>query len=794
MRIRMTLAVLVMAAGAILGWLAGSPRMTGAFAAEPAAEQTAARGTVLPVPPPAFKGTIDLRAKNSKSDFPQPLKAPAGAPNILLVLLDDVGFGATSTFGGPCQTPTFTRLAQNGLKYNHFHTTALCSPTRAALITGRNHHSVHTATIMESATGFPGYDSVMQKDTATVAEVLKQSGYGTAWFGKNHNVPDWQSSQAGPFDLWPTGLGFDHFYGFIGGDTSQWRPAVTEGTKPIDPYLGNPDYNFDYDLADKASKWIKMQKAVAPDKPFFCYYAPGATHAPHHPKPEWVKKYKGQFDRGWDKVREETLARQKKLGVVPADTKLTPRAPGVQAWDECSREEQQVYARFMEVYAGFLEQTDYNVGRVLQTIEDLGQLENTLVIYIAGDNGASAEGSLQGLLNEMTFFNGVREDLQEVLKRKDDIGTWKAYNHYPVGWANAMCTPFQWTKQVASHYGGTRNGMVISWPKGIEARNEIRQQWHHCIDIVPTIYDIVGLPQPTSVNGVAQKPIEGVSLKYSFADAQAAGTRPTQYFEMAGNQGIYHEGWTACTRPIVPPWSPAATDADVITGYQWELYAPTDFSQSDNLAAKMPDKLLDMRLRFYTEAARYNVLPLDNSKIARLDPAIRPSLTRGRNSFTFYEGQGRIPEGACPDIKNKSWSVTAEVEVADGTNGIIVTQGGLFSGWALYLEGGKPVFHSNFCDVAHYEVAGKTALTAGKHTIRVDFAYDGGGVGKGGVASLAVDGQNVAQGRIEKTVPIRISLDEGLDVGEDTGTPVNLGYDVPFKFTGSIEKVTIDLK
>jgi arylsulfatase A-like enzyme len=794
MRTRTTLAVLALAAGTMLGWLSASGRLTQVFAEELAPEQIAPRGTVLPLPPPAFKGTIDLRAKNSKSDFPQPLKAPAGAPNILLVLLDDVGFGATSTFGGPCQTPTFTRLAENGLRYNRFHTTALCSPTRAALITGRNHHSVHTATIMESATGFPGYDSVMQKDTATVAEVLKQSGYGTAWFGKNHNVPDWQTSQAGPFDLWPTGLGFDHFYGFIGGDTSQWRPAVTEGTKPIDPYLGNPDYNFDYDLADKASKWIRMQKTVAPDKPFFCYYAPGATHAPHHPKREWVEKYKGQFDRGWDKVREETLARQKKLGVVPADTKLSPRAPGVQAWDECSPEEQQVYARFMEVYAGFLEQTDYNVGRVLQAIEDLGQLDNTLVIYIAGDNGASAEGSLQGLLNEMTFFNGVREDLKEVLKRKDDIGTWKAYNHYPVGWANAMCTPFQWTKQVASHYGGTRNGLVISWPKGIPARNELRQQWHHCIDIVPTIYDILELPQPTSVNGVAQKPIEGLSMKYSFADAQAAGVRQAQYFEMAGNQGIYHEGWTACTRPIVPPWSPSATDADVITGYQWELYAPTDFAQTDNLAAKMPDKLIEMRLRFYTEAAKYNVLPLDNSKIARLDPAIRPSLTRGRNSFTFYEGQNRIPEGACPDIKNKSWSVTADVEVKAGTNGVIVTQGGLFSGWALYLENGKPVFHSNFCDVAHYEVSGKTALTPGKHTIRVDFAYDGGGVGRGGVASLTVDGQDVAQGRIEKTVPIRISLDEGLDVGEDTGTPVNLNYDVPFKFTGSIEKVTIDLK
>jgi arylsulfatase len=749
---------------------------------------------VLPKPEQPFRGTINLRAKDSKSDFPQPVKAPSGAPNILLVLLDDVGFGASGTFGGPCNTPTLEALAQSGLRYNQFHTTALCSPTRAALITGRNHHSVHTACIMEAATGFPGYDSVMQKDTATVAEVLKQAGYGTAWFGKNHNVPDWQTSQAGPFDLWPTGLGFDHFYGFVGGDTNQWRPAVTEGTKPIDPYLGNPDYNFDYDLADQAIQWIKMQKAVAPDKPFFCYYAPGATHAPHHPKKEWVEKYKGKFDQGWDKIREETFARQKRLGVIPASAKLTPRAPGIQEWARLKADEKKVFAKFMEVYAGFLEQTDHNVGRVVKAIEDLDHLDNTLVIYIVGDNGASAEGSLQGLLNEMTFFNGVPEDIKEVLKRADDIGTWKAYNHYPAGWANAMCTPFQWTKQMASHYGGTRNAMVVSWPKGIKARGELRSQWHHCIDIVPTIYEICGITAPSSVNGVAQKPIEGVSMKYTFDDARAKSTRTTQYFEMLGNQAIYHDGWVACTTPPLPPWSSSGADVDVIDGYTWELYAPTDFSQAENLAEKESKKLLEMRLQFYTECAKYNVLPLDNSKTTRLDPAIRPSLTRGRKSFKFYAGQSRIPEGASPDIKNKSWSVTADVEVKADTSGIVITQGGLFSGWALYLDKGKPVFHSNFCDVAHYEVAGKSALAPGKHTIKMDFAYDGGGIGKGGTATLTVDGREVAKGRIEKTVPIRISLDEGLDVGEDTGTPVNLNYDVPFEFGGTIDTVTIDLK
>jgi arylsulfatase len=797
MRMRKTiLPVAVLAIGALFGWLAASGRLTQMVHALDREGQTHARGTssILPNPPERFRGTINLRAKDSKPDFPQPVQAPRGAPNILLVLLDDVGFGATSTFGGPCNTPTLTKLAAKGLKYNHFHTTALCSPTRAALITGRNHHSAHTACIMEAGTGFPGYDTVMGKDTATVAEVLKQAGYGTAWFGKNHNVPDWESSQAGPFDRWPTSLGFDHFYGFIGGDTNQWRPNVCEGTRPIEPYLGKPDYNFDYDMADQARKWIRMQKTVAPNKPFFCYYAPGATHAPHHPKKQWVAKYKGKFDRGWDEVREQTFARQKKLGVIPKDAKLTARPKEIPAWNTLEADRKKLYARMMEVYAGYLEQTDYNIGRVVEAIRDTGQLDNTLVIYIAGDNGASAEGSLQGLLNEMTFFKGVKEDYKAVLKRADDIGTWKTYNHYPVGWAHATCTPFQWTKQIASHYGGTRNGMVISWPKRIKARGELRTQWHHCIDIVPTLLDVVGLPQPTSVNGVTQKPIEGVSMKYTFTDARAKSTRKTQYFEMLGNQAIYHEGWVACTTPPVPPWSPAGADVDVVNGYKWELYAPTDFSQAENLAAKMPKKVREMWLLFYTECAKYNVLPLDNSKTSRLDPAIRPSLTRGRKSFTFYQGQTRIPEGAAPDVKNKSWSIAAEVEVKAGTTGMIVTHGGLFSGYALYLKKGKLVFHYNFCDVAHYEVAGKDALAPGKHTIKMDFAYDGGGIGKGGTATLAVDGKEVAKGRIEKTVPIRISLDEGLDVGEDTGTPVNHSYDVPFKFTGKIRKVTIDLK
>ncbi len=751
---------------------------------------------VLPAPPAPFKGKIERSVKDSEPDFPQPVHAPKGAPNILLVLLDDVGFGATSTFGGPVSTPTLDRLAQNGLRYNQFHTTALCSPTRAALLTGRNHHTAHTGVIMEAATGFPGYDSVMQKDTASVAEILKQKGWNTAWFGKNHNVPDWQSSQAGPFDLWPTGLGFEYFYGFIGGDTSQWRPAVTEGTRPIEPYVGKKDYNFDDDIADQAIRWIRNQKTVAPDRPFFVYYAPGATHAPHHPHKKWVDKYNGKFDQGWDKVREETFARQKKLGVIPADAKLTARHAEISGWASLNAEQKRLYARMMEVYAGFLEQTDRNAGRVVDAIRNLGELDNTLVIYIVGDNGASAEGSPQGMLNEMTFFNAIPEDYREILRRINEIGTWKTYNHYPVGWAHAMDTPFQWTKQIASHYGGTRNGLVISWPKRISAKGGIRPQWHHVIDIAPTILEVAGLEAPSSVNGVEQKPVEGVSMAYTFDDANVPSSRKTQYFEMLGNRAIYHEGWVAATTPTAAPWVPGGSEVDVITGYQWELYnVAEDFSEAVNLAEKKPDKLRELQKLFYDEAAKHNVLPLDNSKTQRLDPSIRPSLTRGRNSFTYYEGMVRIPEGASPDVKNKSFRITAQMEIPKkSAQGMVVTQGGLFGGWALFLDKGKPTFHYNLVGVARYTIAGQKALSPGKRTLAFDFKYDGGGIGKGGTGTLLVDGKQIARGRIEKTIPIRVTLDEGLDFGEDTGTPVTTSYDVPFKFTGNLEKVTIDLK
>jgi len=750
---------------------------------------------VLPHTPPPFRGTINLRAKDSTPDFPQPIEAPKGAPNVLLILLDDVGFGASSAFGGPCRTPVLEALAKRGLRYTQFHTTALCSPTRAALITGRNHHAVHSAAITEAATGFPGYDSVMQKDTATVAEVLKLNAWNTAWFGKNHNVPDWQTSQAGPFDLWPTGLGFEHFFGFIGGDTHQWRPAAIEGTKPVEPYLDDPDYHFDDDLADRAVTWIRTQQAVAPEKPFFLYYAPGATHAPHHPRKEWVEKYAGTFDAGWDAIREETLARQKALGIVPADTKLVPLAPGIPAWSSLTAEQKKVYARMMEVYAGFLEQTDHNAGRVIEAIEEAGELDNTLVLYIVGDNGASAEGSAQGLLNEMTFFNGVKEDLTKVLERVDEIGSWQTYNHYPIGWAHAMCTPFQWTKQIASHYGGTRNGLVVSWPKGIADQGTIRTQWHHVIDIVPTIYEACGVTPPEVVSGIRQKPIDGVSMAYSFADAAAPSRRTTQYFEMIGNRAIYHDGWVACTTPPVPPWDPRAAEVDAIDGYEWELYhTDTDFSQSENLAAGNPEKLREFQLLFYTEAARHEVLPIDNSKTARLDPAIRPSLTRGRKRFTYGDGMTRIPEGASPNLKNTSFTITADVDVEEKASGMIVTQGGLFGGIGLFLRDGRPVYHSNFVDIDHTEIAGRDPLPPGRHVVALRFAYDGGGIGKGGKATLTVDGKPVAEGRIERTIPIRVTLDEALDVGEDTGTPVTTSYDVPFRFEGDVDRVVIDLE
>jgi arylsulfatase len=761
--------------------------LTAAFASTAWAQE------VLPRPEQPFGGKIGRTTKESVKDFPKVVEAPKGAPNILVILTDDVGFGASSTFGGPIPTPTFDRLAQAGLRYNTFHTTALCSPTRAALLSGRNHHTASTGIIMELATGFPGYNSLMSKSCGTFAEILKQNGYNTSWYGKNHNVPDWQTSQAGPFDLWPTGLGFEYFYGFIGGDTSQWNPALFEGTKPIEPPHDAKDYFFDKDMANHCIDWIRMQHATAPGKPFLAYYAPGTAHAPHHAPKEWIGKFKGKFDQGWDKVREETFARQKVAGVIPANAKLTERSAGIPAWDSLNADQKKVFAHMMEVYCAALAHCDYQMGRILDAIEAEGELDNTLVIYIQGDNGASGEGGMQGLLNEMTMFNAIPEDMKEVIRRMDELGGPTTFNHYPVGWAHAMDTPFQWTKQIASHFGGTRNGLVISWPARIKDKGGLRTQFCSVIDIMPTLLEAVGVPAPTSINGVAQKPIEGTSLVYTFDDAKAPSKHRTQYFEMFANRGIYHDGWVACTTPAIVPWSTSSVYPDV-NDYKWELYnVSQDFSEANNLADKEPAKLKELQELFWTEAEKYNVLPIDNSRVERFDVRNRPSLTMGREEFTYYPGLVRIPEGAAPDTKNKSWQIKAEVQIPKGgAEGMLLTHGGRFSGWGLYLLKGKLVFCYNLAGVARYYLTGKEKLAPGAHTIVYDFKYDGG-LGKGGLGTIQVDGKTVATNRIERTLPFRLSLDETLDCGEDTGTPVSEDYHVPFKFTGEIKKVTIDL-
>jgi arylsulfatase A-like enzyme len=759
---------------------------------------------VLPRPEPPFKGTIGRTARESTPDFPKPIEAPKGAPNILLILTDDVGFGATSTFGGAIPTPTMDQLAKAGLSYNTFHTTALCSPTRSALITGRNHHTNATGVITEMGTGYPGYNSLMPKSSGTVGEILKQNGYSTAWFGKNHNVPDWQTSQAGPFDLWPTALGFDYFYGFIGGDTDQWHSAIFEGTIPIEAeeQRGPNPKHFDELMADKAITWIRTQHSLAPDKPFFAYYAPGLTHAPHHAPKEWIAKFKGQFDQGWDKLREETFARQKQMGIIPANTELTHRPKEIPAWDSLSADQKRLYAHMMEVYAGSLAYVDYNIGRVIKAVEETGELDNTLIFYEMGDNGASGEGTLQGLANEVGVAgNGVEETIPYLLSIMDDLGGPTTYNHYPVGWAHAMDTPFQWTKQVASHFGGTRNGLVISWPKRIKQTGEVRSQFSSVIDITPTILEAVGVKAPTMLNGVKQTPIEGFSLVYTFDDAKAPTRHKSQYFELMANRGIYDNGWMANTTPLKLPWAKVSLDAPTPNpdDFKWELYnVAEDFSQANNLAAQNPAKLKELQAAFEREAKKYNVYPLDSSLAERMDVRLRPSLTRGRSTFTYYPGTVRVPEGAAPDLKNKSYSVTAEVEIpSGGAEGVLITQGGRFGGWGMLVLDAKPQFVHAFSNQPQhkYRVASNEALAPGKHTIKFDFKYDGPGYGKSGTGTLSVDGKQVAEGKIEHTIPTRFSLDETLDVGEDTGTPVVEDYvdKMPFKFTGVLKKVVIEL-
>jgi arylsulfatase len=756
---------------------------------------------VLPRPDPAFKGKIGRTAAESTPDFPKAITAPKGAPNVLLIMTDDVGFGASSTFGGAIPTPTFDKLAKAGLRYNTFHTTALCSPTRAALLTGRNHHTNATGVITEMGTGFPGYNSLMPKSSGSLGEILKQNGYNTSWWGKNHNVPDWQTSQAGPFDLWPTALGFERFYGFIGGDTDQWHPALFDGTNPIEA-PNDPKYHFDADLADHAIAWIQQQNSLAPDKPFFAYYTPGLTHAPHHAPKEWIAKFKGKFDMGWDKLREETLARQIQQGLVPAGTKLTPRPEAIPSWESRSADEKKLYARMMEVYAASLAYVDHNIGRVIKAVEDTGELDNTLIVFIMGDNGASGEGTLQGLANEVgVAANGVQETLPYLLSIMDELGGPLTYNHYPVGWAHAMDTPFQWTKQVASHFGGTRNGLVISWPKRIKQTGEVRSQFSSVIDIVPTILEAAGVKPPTMINGVKQTPIEGFSMVYSFNNAKAPTRHKSQYFELMGNRGIYEDGWMANTSPLKLPWAPPAIGKATPNpdDFQWELYhIAEDFSQANNLAAQNPKKLKEMQAAFEREAKKYNVYPLDSSLAERADVRLRPSLTRGRSTFTYYPGTIRVPEGAAPDTKNKSYTITAEVEIPKGgAEGVLITQGGRFGGWGLLILDGKPEFNYAFSNQKQhkYRIASNEKLAPGNHTIKFDSKYAGPGMGKSATGTLSVDGKQVAQGKIERTIPLRFSLDETMDVGQDTGTPVVEDYvkKMPFKFTGILKKVVIEL-
>ena len=757
--------------------------------------------SILPVPDRDEPGPTILDARDPAATFPaiEPLRPPAGAPNVLVVLIDDAGFAASSAFGGPCSTPTAERLAAGGLKYNRFHTTALCSPTRQALLTGRNHHTVGMGGITELATSAPGYSSIRPNTCAPLAETLRLNGYSTAQFGKCHEVPVWETSPMGPFDRWPSpGGGFEYFYGFIGGEANQWYPALYEGTIPVEPdRTPEEGYHLTEDLADKAIKWVRQQKALMPDKPFFAYFAPGATHAPHHVPPEWSEKYKGTFDDGWDALRERIFERQKELGVIPGDAELTARPTEIPAWDEMDDDLKPVLARQMEVYAGFLEHTDHHIGRLVDALDDLGVLEDTLVYYIVGDNGASAEGTTNGTFNEYFMLNGAAhmETVEMMAGNIDAFGTPHAYNHYAVGWAHALDTPYQWTKQVASHWGGTRNGTVVHWPRGFGAKGEVRTQFHHVIDIAPTVLAVAGVPEPKVVHGVEQRPIEGVSMAYTFEDPSAAEQRTTQYFEMFVNRGIYHEGWTAVTRHSTP-WVMSPTlpslEEDV-----WELYdTNTDWTQARDLAAEHPEKLAELQQLFLEEARKYNVLPLDDRRVERLDAetAGRPTLIKGGSQLLF-SGMGRLSESSLVNIKNKSHAVTAEIVVPEGgASGVLVAQGGAFGGWSLYLHDGRPTYCYSFFGVQRFKVAADGQVPEGKHQVRIEFTYDGGGLAKGGGVTLYVDGQSVAEGRVEHTQPLIFSADETADVGHETGTTVSDDYDLESsRFTGTIDWVQIDL-
>jgi arylsulfatase len=758
--------------------------------------------TTLPIPDRPAPGLTTYDAKDPDTSYPpiEPLLPPPGAPHVLVVLLDDVGFGASSAFGGPCSTPTAERLAAGGLRFNRFHTTALCAPTRQALLTGRNHHSVGMGSITETATSAPGNSSLRPNTRAPLALTLKLNGYSTAQFGKCHEVPVWQTSPMGPFDAWPTGGGgFETFYGFIGGESNQWDPALYDGTTPVEaPATAEEGYHLTEDLLDHACAWVRQQRALVPDKPFFLYLAPGATHAPHHVAPEWIERYRGRFDAGWDVQREQTFARQKELGVVPADAELTPRHDEIPAWDAMPDELKPVRARQMETYAGFLEHTDVQVGRLIDTLDDLGVLDDTVIYYIIGDNGASAEGTVNGAFNEMANFNGMAAlETPEFLRRTmDQLGSPSSYNHYSVGWAWAMDAPFQWTKQVASHWGGTRNGTIVHWPAGIADTGTVRSQFAHVIDVAPTILEVAGLPEPVSVNGVLQSPMEGTSMLYAFLDGEAPERHDLQYFEMFANRGLYHRGWSAVTKHRTP-WDMTGTALPAFDDDVWELYdGRSDFSQARDLAAEHPDVLATLQRLWLIEAAKYQVLPLDDRTAERFVPALagRPTLLRG-DSQLFFAGMGRLSENSVVSIKNRSFSVTAEVDVRpEGAQGVLIAQGGRFGGWSLHVVGGRLTFTYNVLGIHEFAVVADAPVPAGRHQLRAEFAYDGGGLAKGGDVTLFHDGSEVGRGRVEATQPFVFSADETTDIGHESGTSVSSAYTArTSRFTGRIAWVQLDV-
>jgi arylsulfatase A-like enzyme len=791
-----------------LGCSAASAQQITGASGSPGATTTI-DGKQLPPPDPKFGGVIREKASESTPWWAPRVVPPKGAPNVLLIMTDDQGFGAPGTFGGVVPTPTMDRIAQAGLRYTNFHSTSLCSPTRAAIITGRNHHSVGFGVVGEIATGFPGYDSIIPIEKGTIGTILKANGYATSWFGKDHNTPFYQASQAGPFDQWPNGMGFDYFYGFVGGDASQWQPNLFRNTTAIYPFQGNPGWNLETAMADEAIQYMKQLKEIAPGKPWLVYYVPGATHAPHHPTPEWIKKVSDMhlFDEGWNKVREKIFANQKRLGIMPENAKLTPWPKDLPEWDSLSWDEKKLFVKQADVYGAYLAYADHEIGRVIQAVEDLGELDNTLIIYIGGDNGASAEGMLNGTPNEFTTFNGVPVPVMDQFLWYPFWGSERTFPHFAAGWAWAMDTPFKWVKQVPSHFGGTAQGVVMSWPGHITDLGGIRRQFHHVIDIVPTILEAAGISQPDTINGIKQIPIEGVSIAYTWENANAAApTRhTTQYFEMLGNRAIYHDGWVAATTPVTLPWELSTrTPPDVITGYNWELYnVEEDPTQSNDLAVKMPDKVKQMQDLFYAEARKYNVLPLDNTTLARWNTP-RPSLTAGRTVFTYSGELTGTPSSAAPDIKNKSYMITAEVDIPDGgAEGMIVTEGGRFGGYGLFLSKGefgvgrgKVVFLYNLLDLTRTAWEGPE-LEAGKHTIMFDFKSAEPGLGKGGTGVLSVDGKEVARNTMEHTTPITFPEDETFDIGQDTRTGVALleyRYDVPFKFTGKINRLRFNLE